>query len=412
MAKKSAFPFAFMLMLSLCPLISVEIPRFLAFWPALIGIIFGAWYVFGLKQKLIIPKTYVIGAGCICALILLSTLWSISPENALKDALKVTAILGLSGIFVALCKSVDSDDFRPYFHFIPIGVGLAALLILLELACDMPIYRLVRGISFNENANTAEMNRGIVCVVISYFIALGFLSRFRTKTHYILRITLSIIIGMMLLFSQSQSGQLAFVLGLITFFVFPARYKISYHVLATVIILSIILTPPLAVFLYTSLIMHGQDLPWLQDAYAGNRVEIWHFITKYAMSSPLYGYGIEATRYVDHFEHAQIYHHDDTVLHPHNFAVQIWMEFGAIGALFASFLFYKVFKTLSKTCDNHAQKYLVAALIPILLVASVAYGMWQSWWIGELIILYSISGILINSEASPKNTITPNNNLP
>src|SRR5436190_23671517 len=79
-------------------------------------------------------------------------------------------------------------------------------------------------------------------------------------------------------------------------------------------------------------------VPWLGygQAFANNRLEIWDFVSRYALRHPLHGFGIEATRAVEAFDSQQIYQKKATILHPHNFAIQMWIEFGLIGGLLAA----------------------------------------------------------------------------
>ncbi len=394
MAKEKAFPFMFVLCVSLTPLLAVEVPRMLSFWPMLIGLIMSGWLVFGLREKLVIPRSYIICAAVISGLALLSCLWSISPEKALKDAIKVTAILGFGSLWIGLCNSVNIEKTLPYLKKMPfVFFTLAAVLILFELLLDMPLYRIIRGLETHEYANPSEMNRGIVCLAMFYFIALGFVQKhlFEKKLQ---RQTLYLLLTAPLLFifiiSESQSSQIAFLVGVIALILLPSKSKITYPILAFTIAVVMALTPFIVDILYDLFVGYGQQMPWLSDAYAGNRAEIWHFVTVYAMHNPLYGYGIEATSFIDYFEHGHIYHESETVLHPHNFSVQVWMEFGAIGVMIFSALFYLALNSVKNTSPI-SRKYLLAVMAPAISVSSVAYGMWQSWWIGYIIFILGVA---------------------
>lgn len=390
MMSERRFLFVFMILMSLTPVIAVEIPRFLAFWPILIGCGASAWFFFGLKEKPRIPKTYLICAGMISCLSAFSALWALSPENSFHDALKVSCLLLGGGVFVSVCQRLRYEDIQYYLYLIPFGVLCAILLLMIELLFDMPVYRIIRSIDSTERTNTAELNRGIISVVLFYFVSLRVIHHLCAGHFKQLLMSSSVLtVGVcaVLYFSQSQAAQLAFLCGIILILTFPARYKTSFYVVAGVIILGMISTPYLVSFLYDSLIDMGQNLPWLKDAYAGNRVEIWNFVMNYAMENPLYGFGIEATRYVVAFAHEHIHHKSDTVLHPHNFSVQIWMEFGFIGICVASMVVFLICKKIADVGHISDKKNFMTIFLLIILVGSVAYGMWQSWWLGLLVFL-------------------------
>lgn len=395
MTRKNAFPFIFMLALSLTPILTIEAPRMLAFWPQLIGLIGAAWFVFAEKKTLSFSKPYLYGVLSICGLCLTSVLWSISPSEALIHSLKISAILISGSILFALCLSIENERLRPYYKMFPSAVIIACTMCYIELNWDMPLYRIIRGLEPGDNANPSELNRGIVCITFTFFIALAFIKNMNEtqtiKKLYTLALILCVIL--MLFITDSQSAQLAFIMGLLIFAFFPYRYAPSYRILALLITAIIAATPFIIFYLYAALISTGQDIPWLSQGYAGNRVEIWNFVIDYALNNPIYGYGIEATRYVKDFQHVYIYHTKPTTLHPHNFSVQIWIEFGIIGVLFFGALLFSLAKKI-EIQPNQSQKYILSSSIAILSVAAMGYGVWQSWWLGEIVYIGSLCALI------------------
>tara|TARA_R110001592_G_scaffold27763_26_gene102972 strand:+ start:33020 stop:34234 length:1215 start_codon:yes stop_codon:yes gene_type:complete len=396
----------FMLLISLTPILSIHFPRFLAFWPLLIGLGMSAWIIFKHKEKLALSKTYFLSAGILSILFIASAAWSIAPADAFEDAMKTSALLLFGGLFISLCKTLDLNIVKPYFWLFPVSVIIAALICTFDLATDMSLYRILHHKTETDIFNSSVMNRGVVCTVLSYFIALIFIKDMDAKHKYLLLGGLTVSVLAMLALTQSQSGQLAFGVGLALALIFPQRYRISYYLLGGGIILGMFLTPYIVSILFADLIGHAEETSWLQDAFVGNRLEIWDFVIKYAMHNPLLGYGIEATRYVPAFEHDYLYHKEATILHPHNFAVQIWMEFGLLGTLICATIMGLFVKHIS-LIDNQTTKRAVTSLFIItLLFASMTYGLWQGWWLGEFIF---IMGICVSLS---KNPITaPSENL-
>lgn len=387
MGQGKVFPFVFMIFLCLPPIIAIETPRFLAFWPLIIGVFMGGWHAFSTRHLPSLPKTYLTFVLPIICLGFVSVLWSVSPSDSLEDIAKIAAILILGAGFISICKGVDIRNLAPYVVLFPVSVVVAALLICIELHFDMPLYRIVRDIPLHQQTNTAEMNRGIICIVILSFISLGFLKHLpchQINRKKFLELVMFASIITMLLSSQSQSGQLAFILGLLFYASHPFRYRTIQYAAFAMIISALFLTPMICEFLYSLLVQGGQDIPWLKDAYAGNRVEIWQFVMNYALQSPLYGHGLEATKYVEHFDHMHIHHRANSVLHPHNFAVQIWMEFGVLGTILYSLLFILLLKIFLHM-NHEVRRFVAPAVIQFMLVFAVSYGMWQSWWLGFLV---------------------------
>ncbi len=395
MTRKNAFPLLFMLALSLTPVLTIEFPRMMAFWPQLIGLIGAAWFVFAEKKKLNFSKPYLYGALSISGLCLTSVLWSIAPSEALNHSLKISAILISGSIFFALCQSIERERLRPYYQMFPVAVIIACTLCYIELTWDMPLYRIIRGLEPGDYANPSEINRGVVCITFTLFIALAFIKNMNEtraiKALYTFGLTLSALL--MFVLTDSQSSQLACIMGLFIFALFPYRYAPSYRILALLITAIIAATPFIVYYLYAALISTGQDIPWLSQGYAGNRVEIWNFVTNYALNNPIYGYGVEATRYVTDFQHAHIYHNKSTTLHPHNFSIQIWIEFGVVGVLFLGTLLFSLAKKIQIQPDQ-SRKYILSSSIAILSVAAMGYGAWQSWWLGEIVYIGALCTLI------------------
>ena len=396
MTRKDYFPVMLMTALSLTPVISIHFPRFIAFWPLIIGLGTAYRFVFIKKELFRLSRIYYLCAGLISFLCLLSVLWSIAPMQALTDALRAGALLMLGGILVSSFHALESDDLKPYGWLLPAGVILAALLCTFDLYHEnLSIYKIFHDYS-GRKLNTSVMNRGIICCVFAFFLSLPFIQAlpWRDKHKFFLCAGSALSIVVMLVFGQSQAGQVAFVLGLIVYFVFPARRRFGYILLGLGLAAGMLATPYIVDFLYDRFIHYTPGNDWASEAFIGNRVEIWQFVMKYALHNPVYGYGIEATGYVPRFDFEHFYNRGDTVLHPHNFSVQIWMEFGLVGVALASGVLGALLFVLYRVRDLFVRKALTALFVTVMLVWSMTYGTWQGWWIGELLFLLGTGSFL------------------
>ena len=394
---KCHFPLVLMIALAITPILSVYVPRFLAFWPLILGLGTSYWFIIIRKELFHVSRLYYICAGIISILCLLSVIWSISPMQSLEDALRVTAILLVGGLLVSSFKALEIEDFKPYGWLLPAGILVAASLCIFDLYTDLSIYKLIH--EYDKTTNSSELNRGIICLIFAYFLSLPLIQYldWRESRKFLLTAVTGIVIVIMLLLSQSQTGQLAFGAGLILFFVYPARWRLGYILLGLGVFAALLTTPIIVSFLYDRLVIDYQDsVFWLREAYIGNRVEIWRFVMKYAVNNPLYGFGIEATNFVPHFDFAHIYNEKDTVLHPHNFSVQIWMEFGLLGTMIATGILNALVYALFHIKDILVRKTLTVVYILILLVAAITYGLWQSWWLGEFVFILGMGAFMSN----------------
>jgi O-antigen ligase len=195
--------------------------------------------------------------------------------------------------------------------------------------------------------------------------------------------------------TQSQSAHMILIVAGLFWLAFPvfSNSKTAQLALITSVSLGIILSPWLVQLLYSTLAGEVHTLPWFADAYAADRLEIWDFVARKALENPLYGFGIEATRHIKNFDTAMLYTPLDHVLHPHNAVLQIWIEFGAIGALGLCVAVTAILRHIFKL-DKQAGPVCLAAFMAGFVAACISYGLWQGWWLGLFSLLAALCGHL------------------
>ncbi|MEZ5918889.1 MAG: O-antigen ligase family protein [Alphaproteobacteria bacterium] len=125
-----------------------------------------------------------------------------------------------------------------------------------------------------------------------------------------------------------------------------------------------------------------------------------------ALEQPLHGFGIEATRALTDFDTRQLYSPTKGVLHPHNFTLQLWIEFGLPGVLLAGAFIGFILRKIG-TLPGHAARVALATFIATLCVASTGYGLWQGWWLGSFAALAAFTviagkmGAVVEAKAEP-----------
>ncbi len=116
------------------------------------------------------------------------------------------------------------------------------------------------------------------------------------------------------------------------------------------------------------------------------RLDIWRFATRLIAHRPLTGYGLDASRA---FEPA-------IPMHPHDAALQLWLELGAPGALFAAlffgWLFYKIARVARS--DPHWAAVACATGFVYVFIGAISFGVWQEWWLGAGAMAVAACGML------------------
>ena len=85
-------------------------------------------------------------------------------------------------------------------------------------------------------------------------------------------------------------------------------------------------------------------------------------------------------------------------MHPHSFILQIWIELGALGIVIAFLGIGALMRAIYKITDVHIRKTAFAALTVLVFIASVAFGMWQSWWVVFVITVAAMFAVSLNDQ--------------
>ena len=373
-------------------IISLLAPRFMAFWPGIASIFIMATYWVGTgskfqfnKKDLCIPLTIVVMAA-------LSSLWAIDPDYSLKRAAKLGLILIPGSLLVLIALKIPIEIYKPHAHWFFKLISVGVFVCILEILLDYPIYRVLHGIPLFECCVPhASQNRTITALLCLAFAGLG-IARFLNNRKY--GFILLGLVAVMLLLTESQSAQLGSILAILFYFFFPYSKPVMWKSLSVLLAILVLVAPFIVMWLFTNFAASIERLPFIGfgGGFGAQRLEIWDAAARYALQSPIYGFGIEAARNITDFDIAQIYRKSSTMLHPHNFAIQIWLEFGLMGAiLMSALLVFLVIKVSEKPYEQ--ARICLSSMILLLSFASFSYGLWQSWFLG--LILYTMSAVIL-----------------
>jgi O-antigen ligase len=112
--------------------------------------------------------------------------------------------------------------------------------------------------------------------------------------------------------------------------------------------------------------------PRLPPSWAA-RVKIWSFVSERMTEKPAFGWGLDASRTFK----------GDIPLHPHDAALQLWFELGAIGAVLGALIWAFIFWRFAEAAPRR-RLYAAAGCATAwsaLVIGAFSFSLWQEWWI-------------------------------
>jgi O-antigen ligase len=118
---------------------------------------------------------------------------------------------------------------------------------------------------------------------------------------------------------------------------------------------------------------------------AEHRLLIWSFAGERIAERPLFGWGLDAARAIPGGQEEVRPGEKRLPLHPHNAALQLWLELGAPGAaLFALFAGWLWLRLAAAPWPRAYAGAAGGSLAALFAVAFAGWGIWQEWWLATL----------------------------
>ena len=386
------FGAAFVLMVFL----SLIAPRSLAYLPLVFGTLLSLYFYARCNARPCLPRAGSWIVSGLVGWILLSSLWALDPATSLERAVKIGITLGGGLFWIALSRPIP----RKWLQAL-VGLYIGAGLVLaVECYGQMPISRFLLQMAEGEYLPRHSLNRG--CVILSLLLApILALARNlwgdrKSACYGQAVIILSLFTGLSR--CDSQTAQLAAIIGLILFYGTFLYRRWLWLFLSATIAVYCLSAPFAAIALHDKMIGPALELPFLKAGNAAPRMEIWNFVALKALEKPWLGHGIEATRFMK-ADHWMKNMNADTALHPHNAALQAWVEFGFAGALALTAFLLFLLARCRAMAKPVAQRTALATLMAAFCVLNTGYGVWQGWQLGLIVLLFSLMAVIARQNA-------------
>jgi O-antigen ligase len=387
-AAPARFATVYLIAILLAPLIAVTVPRGLA--PLVIACCLIGTVMFRLDQgRWPVPsKRWLLILGGFLAYGALSALWSIRPAQSLKQAFELAYTLIPALLFATAAVQVPLLDERRIRWFL-LAWFAAIILLMLDLLHGLPVYLFMRGgVPRDSDLEGSLINRNMVAMAALCWPAFqAFWLRREWGAAALLPVGLIVLVTG----GSSESAMVGLLAGLITLTVAMVAPKFTRLALGVGLVVTFFGTIPAMEWLYSLDLVDHSHLPF---SFL-HRIEIWHYASNLVFEKPLLGWGLDSSRSLA--ENVIVerggYEFPVLPLHPHNAYLQVWLELGLVGVCFAIAIGLTVLRGIS-CLPRQSQPVALAAFAGSMAMIAVAYGIWQVWWLGVLILSFLMIHVL------------------
>lgn len=163
---------------------------------------------------------------------------------------------------------------------------------------------------------------------------------------------------------------------------------------ATATVAMVVAAPPLLSAAYRTAIHREIEMP----LSFRDRLEIWDHAADAVAQAPWVGSGLGAVRHLPMTDEQRARYriHKAPSTHAHNAALQLWVEFGAIGVA-AGLALLATGAAAIRRMDRRAQAVALATAAALLVIAMLSFGLWQETWLGMI----AVTVLLVRLAALP-----------
>lgn len=332
-----------------------------------------AWFRAGRPHGLSAPLVLVLAA--LLAWGGVSALWSADPARAGLLVLRLAVLLFAGGMMFFAFRRLDRDSRRRVETSFAAGAGAAVAALVVGFTYAKATGDSLWGNYYFDPLTT--LNNGAIVVSLLLWPMMAILwRRGRALTGVIIAGAVVAFIS----FLSSGAALLATAFGVMAFLVVRFSGLKGCTALALVMALLTLSAPYVAgVFAQSEgLMVIKKDLPMS----AGHRLNMWGFVVERIDEKPLWGWGMDGSRWIPQEDRRLLSNMEIMPLHPHNAALQVRLELGLPGAVIAAVLVFVVFRSFGfVSASPFGPGILAGAGTAYMTVGGLSYGVWQNWWI-------------------------------
>jgi len=335
---------------------------------------------------------------------LITALWAIDPAASLRKWGQLALILIGGLCLVRLVRDFDDDDRSIVETGLIAGTVLGLALAIQDMATDAWLRGYLQGgvDDRHDTALTRLNSGGTVAALLIWPATLALWRR-----HRIAAAILFVAAAVVIVRLASGAAVLGLAGGAVVGAAAYAWPRLAPRAAAAAIVIGVLVSP----LLPDTVLEPDRIYAAFPDLYSPSihRLYIWEHTAARIGEKPLLGWGLDAARDMPDRDlsirtlnpRLAVEPYQDMTLvplHPHNAALQVWLELGVPGAIGFALLAAGLIAVRIGTPDRGYRAAVRAATVAAFIVCATAYGFWQSWWLGGL---WLVAAVMISLAAPP-----------
>jgi exopolysaccharide production protein ExoQ len=304
----------------------------------------------------------------------LSAAWSIDPWRSLVIAARLAGLFAAALALAAAANRVAAPQRLTLCLFAGTAIGIA-----------LALYDLATAGGLSEHLSIRAFNRARLNQIAAWLalLVLPATALLLCRGRKLLALAAGSIMAAAVYTLDDTTAKIALALSLpAAALLYLQRGAVAR--IAAVLAMLAILSAPLTLPRLARLPSVFATVDAFKDS-AGHRLLIWSFTGDRIAEHPLAGWGLDSARAIPGGKVEIRPGQDRLPLHPHDAALQLWLELGAPGAALFALLLGLLWLRLGEA--PWPRLYAAAAggsLTAGLAIALSGWGIWEEWWLGTL----------------------------
>lgn len=393
----------------IAPLVSIFAPLFMAPLLLIASLGIGLIAIWERRPIPVVGRPLLILLGLLVLWGALSSLWSVNPKGSILTALQLLMLFVSGAVVIGGVTLFNQTEAARIGRWLVIGIIGALVIYTIEITFNSPIQSVIRQTGPEMEQIYSRFNRGLAVLVLLLPAALVVLRRGRCRSLALALLSASLVIVYLYYGSSIAVGMTCgIVAGILSFVGRDVMIRLIGWLVAAIVLMA----PLIAREAITPALLDvvGKEVTNISVIH---RLAIWRFVGTQALERPMTGWGLDGARAFPEGKTKVLVtapncqppcslEVEQLPLHPHNMALQWWLELGLPGTGLGAAMLLWLFHLIPRLTRDKAEAGLLASQLTAgTTIAGLGYGAWQSWWLATLAIAMVLSAVALRVISRP-----------